>query len=119
MATHKLRFLERNKGTMPRLQITSTARKGTKWYENAQTGDLLDLVVTETDKSFGRAVVIGTMVVPLSEVLAKPQINHAFFDALLLKQNPTDHLLKALEGAYGKLNDRDLFTVLHFLVIND
>jgi hypothetical protein len=119
MATHKLRFLESLRGNMPRGQVTSTARKGTKWYERVTTGDLLDLVVTETDKPFGRAVVIGAMVVPLSEVLDKPQANHSFVDAIVLRQNPADHLRKGLEKAYGKLSERDLFTVLHFLVVND
>jgi hypothetical protein len=119
MAAHKLRFLARNK-SVPRGQITTTARRGVKWYDRAAVGDRLDLIETESGEKFGEAVCVGAQVVPLHEVIAKVQISHSYPEMVRSGKNPHLHLRESLVAAYGgDLRDRDLFTVLHFLVLND
>jgi hypothetical protein len=64
-----LKFIKEN-AEVPRGGITSTARRGTKWSEEVATGDVVNLLVTESGANFGRAAIIGTKVKTLAEVCA-------------------------------------------------
>ena len=119
MATHDLLFLGVNK-RIPRGKITSTAREGLKWYDRVRVGDLLNLIETETNERFAQAVCIGVHAMPLGQVIAQAPANHAF-DAAIEdgKSPPALYVRKSIAAAYGDHDDRDIFSVVQFLVISE
>jgi hypothetical protein len=114
-----LKFIKAN-ADLPRGAITSTARRGDKWSKDAQVGDVVNLLVTESGANFGRAVVIRTEVKPLAKVCADCVVdnNHALKVGDADARKP-DVLMADLKAAYGEdLKDEEPFTVVHLVVLN-
>lgn len=106
---------------VPRGVVSSSARKGMKWYNNTYVGDVLNLKVTETGEVFGRAVVVAREYIRYDDVLDNASSNHV---GVLAKQRgdntPARFLLAStLEAAYGKSEPQNCFTVLHILPLNE
>lgn len=110
---HDMEFILAN-GNLPFGRITSTARRGRKWFDLATAGDRLRFRFTETGEIFGRAAVVKVELVTLMDVIDRASENHAAEgdgDAVSLLQ-------AALVGAYGKLDVTEPFTMVHFIRLN-
>jgi len=103
---HDMLFLRVN-SNMPFGQITSTARKGRKWFDKVKIGDILTLRYTEDNAEFGGAVVVKVELVSFGELIASEAENHA-------TQTGSD-LRKDLLAAYGAECESDEWTMVHFV----
>lgn len=110
-------FLQAN-SKLPRGEVTSTARKGDKWSKQAKPGDVLDLKVTETGALIGRGAVILVEQQTFASVIRKAYQNHAAHK-LLATEAEREAVKASLRAAYGDAKDEDVYTVVHFLVLND
>lgn len=52
-----LYYIQQN-ADVPQRRVTSTARRGVKWFNLVSVGDRIALTVKETDEKFGEAVVV-------------------------------------------------------------
>lgn len=111
-------FLQANAKLPPRGEVTSTARKGDKWSKQAKPGDVLDLKVTETGALIGRGAVILVEQQTFASVIRKAYQNHAAHK-LLATEAEREAVKASLRAAYGDAKDEDVYTVVHFLVLND
>lgn len=93
-------------------EITSTARKGTKWAK-LHRGDFLYFVETATREILGKAIVVETEVMSYAEIIARADENHA------TGLGPLHHkqvaLRLALAAAYGTSEDDETFTMVKFV----
>lgn len=110
-------FLQAN-ATLPRGEVTSTARKGDKWYKQANVGDVLTLKDTETGTIIGRAAVIAVEQSTYGAVLRKAYMNHAAKGATTVFDERRT-VEASLRLAYGESKDDDVYSVVHFLLLND
>lgn len=113
----QIEYIEAN-ADVPRQVVTSTARRGPKWFESGlEAGDVIELAITETGKVFSRAVVVEIEMGPLWEVLENAHHNHVGHLA------PEGHapylLLGELTAAYGSVNLDEPFTVIHILRLEE
>lgn len=110
-------FLQAN-SKLPRGEVTSTARKGDKWSKQAKPGDVLDLKVTETGALIGRGAVILVEQQTFASVIRKAYQNHAAHK-MHATEAEREAVKASLRAAYGDAKDEDVYTVVHFLVLND
>lgn len=110
-------FLQAN-ATLPRGEVTSTARKGDKWYKQASVGDVLTLKVTESDAVIGRAAVIAVEQSTFAAVLRKAYMNYAAKNATTVFDERRE-VEASLRLAYGESKDDDIYSVVHFLLLNE
>lgn len=120
---HKLYYIEANRD-IPHGVVTSTARKGTKWNEQVKIGDVVELAITGTEESLGRAVVVLTEQTDFREVLNNARHNHVAFnqDGSAIDAPVSvvrRKLYDALTEAYGDITHEDKFTILHILPLNE
>jgi hypothetical protein len=73
---HDMEFILPNTN-IPYGRVTSTARRGRKWFDLATAGDRLRFRFTETGEIFGRAAVVKVELVTLAEVFERATENHA------------------------------------------
>lgn len=117
---HQLLYLADNK-FVPTYRVTSTARLGQKWNHQVDIGDLVDLTITETNESFGKAVIVGKELLNYNEVLENADHNHvAFSDKVDGCHTAAGVLNDELRAAYGnEFSSSAVFTVLHILRLNE
>lgn len=108
----KLQYIKANKD-IPRGVVTSTARRGTKWYEQVSVGEVVSAVVTETGEEICKAVIVCKERTDFRGVIENAGHNHVGHG--YGTQYSRSALMKALTAAYGDLGDDDVFTVLHIL----
>lgn len=111
-------FLQAN-AKLPRGEVTSTARKGDKWSKQTKPGDVLDLKVTETGALIGRGAVILVEQQTFASVIRKAYQNHAAKATFVTLEAEREAVKASLRAAYGDAKDEDVYTVVHFLVLND
>lgn len=112
-----LEYVAANK-FIPDGRVSSTARRGSKWWNKVRVGDVVDLTITETKAVFGQAVIVAIELLPLLAVLDNADHNHVAFE--FPDQNPREKLVDALTRAYGQnLEYDEAFTVLHILPLNN
>lgn len=101
---------------VPEGKVTSTARRGSKWFDQIKVGEMVNLSMTETDESFGLAIVVHKELIPYITVLDEADHNHVA-DNPKWSGTPNKKALAAeLRSAYGDdITPGDLFTVLHIL----
>lgn len=116
---HSLLYLADNT-FVPTYRVTSTARLGQKWNQQVDIGDIVDLKVTETGESFGKAVIVGKELLNYSDVLDNADHNHvAFSDKVNKHVSASVALDGELRAAYGNgFSSSAVFTVLHILRLN-
>jgi hypothetical protein len=121
---HQLLYLKAN-SDIPRRRITSTARKGRKWFDAVAVGDLLDMRTTERapyskeGEPIARGVVIKVELATFSNVIARANENHTGQRPLPEGKTSSEVLYDELQAAYGDSVSTDVYTMLHFVVIND
>jgi hypothetical protein len=103
---HDLLFLKEN-AHIPHNVVTSTARKGRKWFDQAKVGDVLMFRTTEDKALFGAGVVVRRELVRWSELLDRHQENH--------DGRGRQPLERALRAAYGDGCENDYWTMLFFV----
>lgn len=117
--THEMLYLAAN-ADIPRGVVTSTARRGRKWFDLCRAGDTLLLKTTESGNLLGRAVVTHCELRPLDEVLARAELNHVGQVPLPPQfKSVSERLAHDLTSAYGPMNMSELFTVVSYIVINE
>jgi hypothetical protein len=96
--------------------VTSTARKGRKWFDIATSGDCLEFAFTETGEVFGAAAVVKTELVTFADIIARATENHIAHakDTANVKLR----LQCDLQSAYGASKDTDEFSIVHFIRLN-
>jgi hypothetical protein len=102
--------------------IKSTARKGDKWFNDVKEGDIVNLMITENSKVFGRAVILGKRLDTFANVCtnALEDKNHGVIG--LDTNDPAraaSALASDLQAAYGELAADEPFTVLSFHMVNN
>jgi hypothetical protein len=103
---------------VPTDKPTSTARKGEKWYRQVSTGDVVNLLITENLKNFGRAAIIKTELVTYKDVIDRAGENHVAYGAKVAKgRAAADVLAEELESAYGPNEPTDAYTILSILPV--
>lgn len=104
---------------VPTGRVSSTARRGCKWYRDAKVGDAFNLKVTESKESFGIAVLVHKELVTFRDVLVNADHNHTAFNPKYKAVGlPADAALFAeLRSAYGECSLGEEFTVLHIIRI--
>lgn len=95
--------------TLPRGQVFSTARKGDKWYNQANVGDVLDLTDTVSGNKFARAVVVDKQLGTREQALSEAGLNSAGNRTALNEQ---------LIAAYGFGMPQDIYSIIGLLIIN-
>jgi hypothetical protein len=118
MAKHDMLYLASN-SDVPRGIVTSTARKGRKWFDQAKVGDTLGLRVTEGNRRFGEAVVVKTELVTLAQAIARAAENHTGQRPLPAGYSASDVLQMELAAAYGKDGQNSPYTMVHFVIRTD
>lgn len=113
---HQMLYLESN-SDIPRNVVTSTARKGRKWFDKVKPGDLLELRTTEGGRVLGTAAVVVVERATYLDVLMRADENHTGQRPGLLA-DPRDVLADELTAAYGAINPTDEFSMVHFVVLN-
>lgn len=115
-SNEKLMYLGNN-SVVPGGRVTSTARKGRKWFDLVKVGDVVDLTVTETGECFGKAAVVCKELVTLRDVLENAHHNHVAYGPKVTPDGCSARTVLASElyAAYGELNLPDEYTVLHVL----
>lgn len=99
-------------------RVSSTARRGDKWFNKVAIGDLVNLQVTETGETFGQAVIVEKELLPLADVLDNADHNHVAFKNVDKHIASAQALYAALRDCYGSdLNALEPFTVLHIIPI--
>ena len=117
--THEQLLYLLDNSYIPPGRVSSTARKGSKWFTKVGVGDVVDLVATETGKKFGEAVIVAKEFLDLDAVLDNAGHNHVAFGDKVNKHTSARHALEGeLASAYGPLNLDDSYTVLHILPLN-
>jgi hypothetical protein len=111
----RLEYLPAN-SVIPNGVVSSTARKGGKWLNKVDVGDVVDLVMTGSGEVFGQAAIVCVEYLPLRDVIENAAHNHVGHNNE--GRNGRVLLLQALEAAYGALDPNDKFTVLHILPLN-
>lgn len=105
---------------IPAGRVSSTARKGLKWSELVQVGDVVDLRTTEDGEKFGEAAIVAVEVLSLVDVLDNADHNHvAFGSKVAAGVSARSVLIDELYAAYGPLSLLDTYTVLHILPLNN
>lgn len=111
----KLYYISEN-GEVPTGQVSSTARRGDKWFNQVEVGDVVALTVTETDKEFGEAAIVLKELATYADVLNNADHNSVAFYNYGDGATAAEKLDRALKAAYGPdLKPDDLFTILHIL----
>jgi len=119
---HVLQFVPGNDEFPASGVLTSTARRGDKWFNKAKPGELLDLMLVKNDENvrrLGQAVVIGVELTSLEAILEDAASNHAI-QAADFNLSPSEKrklLADALERAYGPLESTEVFTKLSFMIL--
>jgi hypothetical protein len=124
---HELLYIPSNRD-IPRGTVTSTARRGDKWFNLASPGDMLDLIVEGPGnepglvdrENIGSAVVAKVELVDYGTVLARANENHV--GQLVGGANArsaSELLARALTDAYRQIGLHEQFTMLHFIRVND
>lgn len=115
----KLYYISEN-GEVPTGHVSSTARRGDKWFNQVEAGDVVAMTVTETDKEFGEAVIVLTELATYADVLNNADHNHVAFHDYGDGETAAEKLDRALKAAYGSdIQPGDLFTILHILPLNE
>lgn len=96
--------------------VATTARKGVKWAELTQPGDVLDCRITETHELFAQVAVVRVEITDYAGVLNYASDNHGTTtdDTRAARLN----LEGALTSAYGPLSPGEVFTKIHFIPLN-
>lgn len=119
--TKELLYVRAN-NNVPRGRVSSTARRGSKWWDQAAVGDVLQMRNTEDKEPLGRAVVVAKELVTLADVLENADHNHVAFTDFRVLQKKVDAgvvLAEALGRAYGAdMLPSEPFTILHILPLN-
>jgi hypothetical protein len=119
MAKHDMLYLASN-SDVPRGIVTSTARKGRKWFHQAKVSDTLVLRVTEGNRRFGEAVAVKVELVTLAVVVARAAENHTGQRSLPVPgYSPSEVLQMELAAAYGMDGQNAPYTMVHFVVRTD
>lgn len=103
-------FLTANAVGLSPGSVTSTARKGMKWADQAKVGDVVALMHAENRHVFGRAVISKLESSTFADVVARYRENH---DTRMTPEG----LQEALEGAYGKMDAQEPFTIVGLVVL--
>lgn len=125
--THNLLFVPENDRFPDYGIITSTARRGDKWFKQACVGDALHLLTEHPEPagmfSNGRAIVLDVQLVSLWEVLKRAHENHVIQGHPTNPQNEStraEMLLQSVKMAYGvPLSLAENFTLLKFVRIRE
>lgn len=104
-----MQYLAANSG-LPRGELFATARKGDKWYNQANVGDMLNLTDTATGARFARAVVYDKVLGTREQALSEAQRNSA-----RNRETLNDELI----AAYGPGMPDDIYTIVGLLIINE
>lgn len=114
-----LLYLRSNYG-IPTGRVSSTARRGDKWYNQVDVGDIVNLRTTEDGDKIGEAVIVQKELVTLKDVLDNADHNHVAFSEEVNKHvGPAMALAGQLQAAYGTdLKLTETFSVLHILPLN-
>lgn len=104
---------------IPDGMVSSTARRGRKWYDRVDVGDVVNIKCVETGEIVGRAAVVLKELMPYHEVIENADHNHVNKAFPANPEDPGTALAAALERAYGPLLLDEEFTVLHILPLND
>lgn len=99
--------------------VTSTARRGAKWYNQAQVGDVLNLRITESEDSFGAAVVVAKELVTFADAIENSDHNHVADNPKYASWDKRTALWTELTSAYGICKPDEEFTLLHIVRVGD
>lgn len=114
--TEALLYISAN-SDVPFGRVSSTARRGDKWFNKVGIGDLVNLQITGGE-TFGQAVIVEKELLPLGVVLENADHNHVAFTRVDKHSSAAHALYSALRDCYGDdLNALELFTVLHICPI--
>lgn len=114
---HKLYYVAPN-AFVPEGEVSSSARRGRKWFDLVNEGDMLNLCITESDESFGVAVVVAKELLPYRDVIDEAIHNHVASNPKWEGIPPEHALAVELQAAYGSdIDPREDFTVLHLIRI--
>lgn len=115
-----LKYLDENQKPTPGV-ITTTARKGDKWFKLVKAGDVVNIMIAQSSKVIGRAAVVGVALTDYKTVIERAYDNQvtqrADVKAGALKAE--DALAQELKAAYGEPKDDDVYTVVGLLPLND
>ena len=120
-ATLDLRYLKDN-SYIPLGLVSSTARKGRKWFDRVKVGDRVNLVTTEDERKFGEAVVVAKELTTYEAVLENADHNHVAHEPKevdpFASLSASTALDEELTSAYGDIDVDDVFTILHIIPVN-
>lgn len=107
---------------VPEGVISSTARRGVKWSEQAKAGDVVHLKVLESQVVFGQAAITKVEVMSYSDVIANARSNHVLWKAGSTDENVAHVLAADLKAAYdpddkNPIKADEPFTVLSLIPI--
>jgi hypothetical protein len=103
---------------VPEGRVSSTARRGDKWMNQVNVGEMVNLKVTETGESFGVAVVVEKELVDFVDAIENASHNHTAFNPKNTSLHPSTALYRELTEAYGDdLKADEPFTILHIIRI--
>lgn len=109
-----LLYLRQN-NNVPRNRVTSTARKGSKWFDGTSIGDVVMMRNTEDHEPLGKAAIVAKEFIEYQDVIANADHNHVGVKGV--DNGPA--LAAALTAAYGESAPTEKFTVLHILPLNE
>jgi len=116
MPIHTMFYIKQNEN-IPEGMVTSTARKGDKWFDKAKPGDLLELRVYDDggrwDYLIGMGVVTKVERVSHVECLHRAKENHVCQLPLPEGKRAFEVLEQALLAAYGPSEPHEPFTMVH------
>lgn len=107
-----LQYISAN-SDVPFGRVSSTARKGDKWHDLVEPGDVVNLQVTGGEV-FGQAVIIAKELVQYHDVIENADHNHVAFKGSK-HEDPAVKLESALTACYGHNYPDDEFTILHIM----
>lgn len=111
--------------TIPRGRVSSTARRGQKWWNLVAVGDVVLMANAVSGDPLGKAVIVAKELVTLEAAIENADHNHTAYNEAKLaaagggKDAASKVLLAELQAAYGDLRMDEPFTVLHILPLNE
>lgn len=104
---------------VPLGKVTSTARRGRKWFDAVEVGDTVNLCITEVGTSFGLAIVVAKELTTYEDAINEASHNHCAFNPKYdhARFGPQGILAAELCAAYGNVDNDEAFTILHIVVL--
>lgn len=102
----ELQFIAANVGGLEPGSLTTTARKGKRWFNEARVGERVMLMQVPDRKVLGSAVITTLTLTNFKDVVARRAENHQGAE-----------VAEALASVYGKIEDSEPFTIVGLVVL--